>query len=87
MEEYDIEKLTDEINFEENFIGYNQKGIVLTNKEIDVLKRNEIDYEKYTSVSELLYDIDEILNYTDDEELEVVSENISERNYYLNTNK
>lgn len=87
MEEYDIEKLTDEINFEENFIGYNQKGIVLTNKEIDVLKRNEIAYEKYTSVSELLYDIDEILNYTDDEELEVVSENISERNYYLNTNK
>lgn len=87
MEEYDIEKLTDEINFEENFIGYNQKGIVLTNKEIDVLKRNEIDYEKYNSVSELLYDIDEILNYTDDEELEVVSENISERNYYLNTNK
>lgn len=87
MEEYDIEQLTNEINFEENFIGYNQKGIVLTNKEIDVLKRNEIDYEKYTSVSELLYDIDEILNYTDDEELEVVSENISERNYYLNTNK
>lgn len=87
MKEYDIEKLTNEINFEENFIGYNQKGIVLTNKEIDVLKRNEIDYEKYTSVSELLYDIDEILNYTDDEELEVVSENISERNYYLNTNK
>lgn len=87
MEEYDIEKLTNEINFEENFVGYNQKGIVLTNKEIDVLKRNEIDYEKYTSVSELLYDIDEILNYTDDEELEVVSENISERNYYLNTNK
>lgn len=87
MEEYDIEKLTNEINFEENFIGYNQKGIVLTNKEIDVLKRNEIDYGKYTSVSELLYDIDEILNYTDDEELEVVSENISERNYYLNTNK
>lgn len=87
MEEYDIEKLTNEINFEENFIGYNQKGIVLTNKEIDVLKRNEIDYEKYTSVSELLYDIDEILNYTDDEELEVVSENIFERNYYLNTNK
>ncbi len=87
MEEYDIEKLTNEINFEENFIGYNQKGIVLTNKEIDVLKRNEIAYEKYTSVSELLYDIDEILNYTDDEELEVVSENISERNYYLNTNK
>lgn len=87
MEEYDIEKLTNEINFEENFIGYNQKGIVLTNKEIDVLKRNEIDYEKYTSVSELLYDVDEILNYTDDEELEVVSENISERNYYLNTNK
>lgn len=87
MEEYDIDKLINEINFTENFIGYNQKGIVLTNKEIDILKKNEIEYEKYASVSELLYDIDEILGYVDDVELEAVAENISERNYYLNINK
>ena len=51
-----------------------------------LLNTNTIEIKKSKFVA-YLYDIDEILNYTDDEELEVVSENISERNYYLNTNK
>lgn len=87
MKEYNIEKLVSEINFNDNFIGYNNKGIVLTNREIEVLKRNNIEYQKYSSVSELLYEIDEILNETDDDELEITANNISERNYYLNTKK
>jgi len=87
MKEYNIEKLVSEINFNDNFIGYNNKGIILTNREIEVLKRNNIEYQKYSSVSELLYEIDEILNETDDDELEITANNISERNYYLNTKK
>lgn len=85
--EYDIERLVSEINFNDNFIGYNRNGVVLTNREIDVLKRNNIDYEKFTSVSELLYEIDDIINDIDDLELEDVASSISERNYYLNTRK
>lgn len=87
MEEYNIDELVNEINFNDNFIGYNKKGLILTNKEIDVLKRNEIDYEKYSSVSELLYEIDDVLEEVDDEELDIVANDIAERNYYLNTNK
>ena len=85
--EFDIEKINSEINFEDNFIGYNKNNIVLSNKEIEVLKRNEIDYEKYETVSRLLTDIDEILIDNDDEELEEISLSIAERNYYVNTNK
>lgn len=85
--EYDIEKLVSEINFNDNFIGYNKNGLILTNREIEVLNRNNINYRKYSSVSELLYEIDDILEEIDDDELEVVAENISERNYYLNTRK
>lgn len=85
--EYDIERLVSEINFNDNFIGYNRNGVVLTNREIDVLKRNNIDYEKFTSVSELLYEIDDIISDIDDLELEDVASSVSERNYYLNTRK
>lgn len=85
--EYDIEKLVSEINFNDNFIGYNKNGLILTNREIEVLNRNSINYKKYSSVSELLYEIDDILEEIDDDELEIVASNISERNYYLNTRK
>lgn len=85
--EYDIEKLVNEINFNDNFIGYNKKGLILTNREIEILNRNSIDFKKYSSVTELLYEIDDVLGEIDDEELEIIATNISERNYYLNTKK
>jgi hypothetical protein len=87
MEDFDINSIIKDINFEEDFIGYINGDIVLSNKEMEVLKRNEIKYEEYDTVSRLLTDIDEILLYNDDEDLEEVSQSISERNYYLNTNK
>ena len=85
--DYDIESIVDSINFEDNFIGYENGNVVLSNKEMEVLKRNEIDYEKYDTVSRLLTDIDDALIDNDDEELEEISQSISERNYYMNTNK
>jgi hypothetical protein len=87
MEDFDINSIIKDINFEEDFIGYINGDIVLSNKEMEVLKRNEIKYEEYDTVSRLLTDIDEILLDNDDEDLEEVSQSISERNYYLNTNK
>ena len=87
MEDFDINSILSDINFEEDFIGYINGDIVLSNKEMEVLKRNEINYEEYSTVSKLLTDIDEILLDNDDEELEEISQSISERNYYMNTNK
>jgi hypothetical protein len=87
MEEFDINSIISDINFEEDFIGYINGDIVLSNKEMEVLKRNEINYEEYDTVSRLLTDIDELLLDSDDEELEEISQSISERNYYINTNK
>ena len=85
--DYDIDSIVDNINFDENFIGYTNGDIVLSNKEMEVLKRNEIDYENIDTISRLLTEIDEVLLDNDDEELESVSLSISERNYYVNTNK
>jgi hypothetical protein len=60
-------------------------NLYLTNKEIEVLERYEINYN--TSIEELMFNLEEILNENDYEDLEEVSNSISEFNYYHNTNK
>ena len=59
--DFDIDKINSEINFDDNFIGYNKNDIILSNKEMEVLKRNEIDYENIDTISRLLTEIDEVL--------------------------
>ena len=63
-------------------------NIYLSNNQIDVLKRYNIDYLKYKDISELIFEIETILNsgfYNP--ELEELSLSLSELNYYNNTNK
>ena len=85
MEEYNIEDLVKDINFEENSISYIKNDIVLTQKEINILKELDINYESYTSMSSLIIALDEYVD--DDPELEEVLKDMSDRNYYMNTNK
>lgn len=83
--EYDIESLVNDIDFEKNSISYIKGDIVLTNKEIEILKSLDINYESYISMSSLINALEE---YIDDEpELEEILKDMSDRNYYLNTNK
>lgn len=85
MEEYDIESLVNDIDFEKNSIAYINGEIVLTNKEVDLLKDLEINYQSYTSMSSLINAIDEVVE--DDPEIEEMLKDMQDRNYYLNTNK
>ena len=64
-----------------------KKGVFLSDYQIDVLKRLDINIEEVGSISELIYLIDEILEYEEDEELDAISKEIIEFNYYTNTNK
>ncbi|MBR1386223.1 MAG: hypothetical protein IJ568_05295 [Bacilli bacterium] len=85
MKEYNIEDLVKDINFEENSIAYIKNDIVLTQKEVDILKELDINYKSYTSMSSLIFALDE---YADDDiELEEVLKDMADRNYYMNVNK
>lgn len=84
--DYNLDEIIEEINFEKN-MHKKINNMLLTENQIEVLNRYNIDYNKCTSMSELLYYIDECLNETDAEDLEKVSLEISEINYYMNTNK
>lgn len=59
-----------------------ENGLILTDYQIDVLKRNGIDYMHYGSLKEILFEINEILDEDEDEELECVAREIAEKDYY-----
>ncbi len=80
---------------EKNFIDSNGKflhkhnNFYITDEQINILNKYDIDINKYKNVEELIYDIEYCLNnsYGDLSDLEWVSTNLSEYNYYNNTNK
>lgn len=62
-------------------------GIMLNNKEEEILKRACINYKSCSSLSDLLFQIEDYLIDFEDDELEMLSSRLSEFNYYNNTNK
>lgn len=65
-----------------------KKGIFLSEYQIEVLTRYQIDLDKISSVEELIMIMDEIIDEDpDSDDLEQISKEISEFNYYSNTNK
>ena len=85
--EYDLDKIINEMDFKSNSLN-DVNGLLLTTKEIEVLDRYNIDYKKCISLKEIIYLIEDIIEDEDDiEDLELISQSISERDYYQNTNK
>lgn len=84
----DINKLTSDIYDDKSMLKMRGNGIYLSDNQIEVLKRYDIDYKKYSSLNSLIFEIEEILNYeTNASDLEEISLRLSELNYYNNTNK
>lgn len=88
MREYDIDTLVGEMDFNSNSL---QKVgcLMLTNKEISVLDRYDINYKNCKSLKEVLFLLEDVISDMDivDDELDNVSQSIAERDYYQNTNK
>ncbi len=83
-----IDKLTDDIYSDKKLLKMRGNGIYLSDNQVEVLKKYNIDYKKYTSLKSLIFEIEEILNEeVDADDLEEVSLKLSELNYYNNTNK
>jgi len=84
----DIDSLTKDVYNDKSMIKMRGNGIYLSDNQIEVLKRYDIDYKKYISLNILIFEIEEILNEeVDASDLEEVSSRLSELNYYNNTNK
>jgi hypothetical protein len=77
------------INVSRDFLKDIGNGIYLTDKEINVLENYKIDYLNCKDTKELVFKIEDYLNDSDLEliDLENLSDRLSEYQYYNNTNK
>lgn len=82
-QEIDINDLINIDELNSNFTKKINNNLYLSDYQIKILERNNIDYKKFNSMKELSFEIEEILNDDiDDPELEEVSRQIDEFRYY-----
>lgn len=77
---------------EDIFLKKTKNNLLISEQDINTLKKYGIDVDIYKTISELLFDIDNIINSDeiDDEEideLDYIAQTLQERNYYQNYNK
>ena len=88
MKREEIENWSNSLDFSKLFLK-NYNGLLVTEEEVDILNRYNIDIASCASLTELLWLIDEVIedSFTEVDDLEWVAQTIQERNYYENTNK
>ena len=91
MEEIeDIEKALEDLEIEKEFLKIRKNGLLLNDRQIEVLKRYQIDYLNYSNLSSLLFALNETI-YEDinleDPELDQVIQELEETHYYQETRK
>ena len=86
FDEY-IKTIDSWLDFNSNILN-DVNGLFLSNKEISVLKDYDINYETCNNLKEVIYLIEEKIDeYDSPDDLLEISDSISERDYYANTNK
>ena len=86
--EFDIDNIVSNLDFESNNFQ-NVNGMMLTNREIEVLNKYKIPYQKCNNLKEIIFEIEEVIEDMDivEDDLDYISSTIAERDYYQNTNK
>ena len=72
---------------EKSFLKRRENGLMLSDNDIDILKRNDINYLEFSSLEALIFKIQECLEEAEDDELESLNMKLGEYNYYNYTNK
>jgi len=91
----DIDTLLDDLgislNIEKTELKPRKNGLLLSDEQISILKNHNINYEQYNNLTSLLFAIEEYINevngYMDITDIDELSQELSEQNYYNNTNK
>jgi len=73
---------------ENNFLRHIKNDIYLSDNDIKILEKYQIEYLSFSNMKELLFTLEEIsLNNYVDPDFEDLLIKLSEYNYYYNTNK
>lgn len=82
--------LDDAVNFadyEKLLLKRRENNLLLSDYQVSILNRYGIDYMNFSSVKSLLFEIENILDEDFDEELDLLSSQLSEFVYYNDTKK
>ena len=77
----------EDINIDIKMHPRRENGLMLSDDQINILKKYNIDYLKYNDIKSLIYEIEEILSIEYYEDLDYLSSELAEFNYYNYTNK
>lgn len=91
----DIDTLLDNLgislNIEHTQLKQRKNGLLLSDEQIEILKNHNINYEKYNTLSSLIFAIEEYINdvggYMNITDIDELSKQLAEQNYYNNTEK
>lgn len=70
-----------------DFLTRQQNGLLLNKHQIEILEKFQIPWQSHTSFSSLVYEIEEVLLETEDEELERIASELQEFSYYNEVRK
>lgn len=87
MKDYNLNDLLNNIDFESNRLVKINNKLYLTNYQIEILNKYNIDYKSLGNLSSIIYVAEETLEEDDYEDLDEIIKELAERNYYENTNK
>lgn len=91
----DIDTLMDtlgiDLNIDKTSLKQRKNGLLLSDEQIEILKRHNINYENYQTLESLIFKIEEYINdvesYMDITDIDEISKQLAEQKYYNNTNK
>lgn len=82
-------KLSDDeiMGIEKSFLKRRENGLMLSDNDIEILERNNINYLEYSNLESLIFAISELLDEEENDELDALNMKLGEYNYYNYTNK
>lgn len=79
------------LNIENTQLKTRKNGLLLSDEQINILNNHNINYELYQTLESLIFAIEDYINdvqgYMDITDIDELSKQLAEQNYYNNTNK
>lgn len=72
---------------EKSFLKRRENGLMLSDNDVEILERNDINYLEATNLESLIFMIEEVLLIEENEELDNLNSRLGEYNYYNYTEK
>ncbi|MBP3920529.1 MAG: hypothetical protein J6D28_03075 [Bacilli bacterium] len=86
-----LNKLGISLNIDNKVLKLRDNGLLLSDEQIEILTRHNINYKEYNNLSSLIFKIEEYIqnvqSYMEISDIDELSKQLSEQNYYNNTNK